>query len=46
MSDYRWRATLGGAATAAALGLAASAGAAEYEWIRYRAADGSRESKR
>ena len=32
MSACRWRAALIGAAIAAALGLAASAGAAEYEW--------------
>ena len=32
MSACRWRAALTGAAIAAALGLAASAGAAEYEW--------------
>ena len=32
MSDRRWSAALGAVVTAAALGLAASAGAAEYEW--------------
>ena len=46
MSACRWRAALTGGATAVALGLAASAGAAEYEQIRYREADGIRESKR
>jgi TRAP-type mannitol/chloroaromatic compound transport system substrate-binding protein len=32
MSDRKWRTALAGVATAAALGLAASAGAADYEW--------------